>query len=300
MLREIRCNICCSKKGKLIKKGVFGNPRQNIYKCETCGHVYLAPLLEDKDERKFYGNEYSDFLLARGDTKNINPVEHFKKNKPEAKRRIRDIKRFLSLKKSVLEIGSSSGFFISEIRGLVRQAVGIEPSGSHREFSLKKRLPAYSEISEVAGKKFDLIFMYYVLEHIKDPVNFLQSLRNLLKDASSMLIFEVPNVNEALVSLYKSPAYGAFVWQRAHYSYFSVEVLKRLLRKANFEAEFKPIQRYDISNHIHWLVEGKPGGAGKYSHVFSEALNNEYKKCLKKNWICDSVLTIAHPLSGKK
>jgi len=60
------CNVCQSIQGHLIKKGVYGNPHQDIYKCADCEHVYIAPLLDDSQEAKFYLDQYSAFLHARG------------------------------------------------------------------------------------------------------------------------------------------------------------------------------------------------------------------------------------------
>jgi len=290
---SVECNICRGKDSDETKKGVFGNPDQNIYKCRACGHLFLAPLLDDAEEERFYINDYPAFLLKRGDFKSTTPAEHFAKNKDEASRRLRLVKRFLSHSKSILEIGSASGFFLSRIKPYVKDVCGVEPNSDRAGFANKKGIETRSSLEDVGNKKFDLIFLYYVLEHIKDPDGFIKNVKSLLKNSSSRIIIEVPNAAEALISLYHSPAYNEFVWQRAHCSYFSADTLKRLFAGAGFKAEFIPEQRYDISNHIHWLVEGKPGGIGKYSHVFSKELNKQYAKDLKKRWLCDTILAIA-------
>ena len=292
-LASIECNLCCGKDCDKTKTGVFGNPGQNIYKCKNCGHIFLAPLLDDAEEEKFYINEYPAFLLNRGDSKSTTPEEHFKKNKDEAIRRFELIKRFLSPEKSVLEIGSASGFFLSQIKPYVKDICGIEPNSDHLAFANKKGIGTLASLKDIGDKKFDIIFLYYVLEHIKDPGGFIKNLKRLLKGPDSRIIIEVPNVNEALVLFYHSPAYDEFVWQRAHCSYFSVETLRKLFSGSALRCEFVPVQRYDISNHIHWLIEGKPGGAGKYTHIFSEALNEKYADNLNDKWLCDTILAIA-------
>ncbi len=141
-------------------------------------------------------------------------------------------------------------------------------------------------------KKFDIIFLYYVLEHVKNPVSFLANVKKYLRDYSSKLIIEVPNINEALISLYKSSAYNEFVWQRAHYSYFATATLTNLFSRLNLAAELIPVQKYDFSNHIYWLIEGLPGGSGKYNGIFSEELAMLYKENLKASWLCDAILAI--------
>lgn len=278
----------------LIKRGVYGNSSQNIYRCLKCEHIYLAPLLSDKDDEKFYLSEYPVFLAKRGDFKNSNPRIHFEKNIEEARRRLRDIKQILSRKQNVLEVGSATGFFLNHIKSYVKDICGVEPHAEYRKFSLLKNIPTYGDIRELPKKKFDLIFLYYVLEHVKDPIAFIRSLKALLKGRFSKLVIEVPNVNEALVSFYKSRAYNEFVWQRAHCSYFSVKTLEAVLQKLGFSIQCIPVQRYDFSNHLHWMIKGEPGGSRKYCRIFSDKLNQEYVDNLKRNWLCDTILIIAN------
>jgi hypothetical protein len=293
MSAKPECNVCHSSDARLIKKGVYGSTEQNIYQCNNCEHVFLAPLLDDAEEARFYLDRYSSFLVSRGDLKSVSPEEHFAGNKNEADRRFEYVKPFLSKKNSILEIGSSSGFFLFRIKDFVKDVTGIEQNAAHKDFANTCGIQTFSGFEEIEGKKFDTVFLYYLLEHIKYPVDFVKMITKRLKGSSSRLIIEVPNVKEALVSLYKSSAYSEFVWQRAHCSYFSVKVLQSIFSELGFNTDFFPVQRYDLSNHMYWLAQGKPGGLGKYSHVFSEALNTQYCKDLNDHWLCDSILLIA-------
>jgi SAM-dependent methyltransferase len=290
---SIACNICRSTEHELVKKGVYGNDDHNVYRCYSCDHVFLAPLLSDEDEMRFYKKDYPAFLLERGDKKSVTPFMHFTKNNEQAMKRFRDIKHLLSKEKSVIEIGSATGYFLSYIKEYVKEICGIEPNSSYRKFANGIEISTFESMGDIRGRKFDIVFLYYVLEHLKEPVIFLKKLKDFLKNENSTIVIEVPNVNEALVSLYKSPAYNNFVWQKAHCNYFSVKVLESLFSKIDLSAEFVPVQRYDFSNHLYWLVEGKSGGMGKYSRIFSEKVDQEYRWCLKKAWLCDSILAIA-------
>lgn len=290
--KVIKCNICGEGKGALVKEGVFGNPAQNIYECASCGHLYLAPLFSDEEERRFYADNYPAFLLERGNASSASPEKHFADNIKEAKRRFSLIDEVLAKDGSILEIGSATGFFLDYIKPYVKEVCGIEPNIRHREYAIKKGLPTYETLDNIPEKKFDVIFLYYVLEHIKDPIAFMKGLKGRLKNKRSRIVLEVPNAREALVSFYRCKAYNDFVWQRAHCSYFSVKSLKRLFDSLDMPVRFIPAQRYDFSNHMHWLIEGKPGGAGKYSHIFSDRLNEEYADSLKKVWLCDTILAI--------
>ena len=289
---RFECNICGSSEYELIKKGVYGNEIQNVYRCSNCTHIFLAPLFSDEDEIQFYSKDYPAFLLGRGDKKSITPQMHFTQNKEQAQERFRDIKHLLSKEKSILEIGSATGFFLAHIQEYVKEICGIEPNSSYLEYANNIDISTFESLGDIKGRKFDIVFLYYVLEHIKEPSVFLENIQDFLKNENSIIVIEVPNVNEALVSLYKSPVYNNFVWQKAHCNYFTVKVLEGLFTKVGLSAEFVPVQRYDFSNHLYWLVEGRPGGMGKYSGIFSEKLDKEYRGCLKKAWLCDSILAI--------
>jgi len=292
-MKRTSCNLCAGTRSELVRKGVYGNPRQNVHRCGTCGHLYLAPFLSDAEEETFYINEYPAFLLKRGDFRNASGPVHFAKNRGEAERRLADLTGVLSRRQTVLEIGSASGFFLHALKGRVASVCGVEPHADYAAFARRKGVPTVAGLGHVGERKFDLVCMYYVLEHIKDPHGFLTHISKLLRGKGAKLVIEVPNAEEALVSLYRSKAYDEFVWQRAHCSYFSHPVLERLLRQHGFKPRSIPVQRYDLSNHMVWLGEGRPGGLGRYREVFSEALEREYKDSLKRRWICDSILVIA-------
>jgi hypothetical protein len=67
-----------------------------------------------------------------------------------------------------------------------------------------------------------------------------------------------------------------------------------VMRRAGFsEVETIPEQRYDISNHVHWLSTGKPGGKGRYTDLLDERVNAEYARCLREQWYCDTVFAVA-------
>ena len=104
------------------------------------------------------------------------------------------------------------------------------------------------------------------------------------------MIFEVPCVTDPLVELYKVPSFDKFYWSFAHHWYYSKKTLGNLLDRVGLRYDLMPEQRYDISNHMWWMSEGKPGGMGKYSHVFSEETEKSYREDLKRAWLCDTIV----------
>ena len=72
-----------------------------------------------------------------------------------------------------------------------------------------------------------------------------------------------------------------------------------VLKMAGFaDVETVPVQRYDLSNHVHWLWKGEPGGAGRYADLLDAGVNAEYGRALRERWLCDTVMAVATKAGG--
>ena len=76
---------------------------------------------------------------------------------------------------------------------------------------------------QMVKKEFDLVTMSHVLEHLPDPCQYLQHLREEVLSADGCLLLEVPNL------------YAHDSFEIAHLSSFSLHTLRQLVRKAGFE-----------------------------------------------------------------
>ena len=108
------------------------------------------------------------------------------------------------------------------------------------------------------------------------------------------MIFEIPNYSDPLISLYNNKNFNKFYWSVVHHWYFNKKSLEYLLNKLNLKFKILPEQRYDLSNHIEWMNNAKPGGYGKYNNIFDEKLDNLYKKNLINKWKCDTLIAIIY------
>jgi SAM-dependent methyltransferase len=211
---------------------------------------------------------------------------------PEAKKRVLRFKDLYTRDTSLLEIGCASGFFLSEVKNYVKTATGVELTKEYVNYARGRGLDVRESLDEIPDDSCDLIFMFHVLEHIDDPVTYLRELKKKLS-RNGMLIIEVPNVEDILVSVYKIRPHLDFYWEIAHNFYFSKTTLGTVIAKAGYRYEIFPLQRYDLSNHLHWMMTGKPGGQGRFNTVFSPSLLEEYERNLKERFLCDTIYAIA-------
>lgn len=265
------------------------------YQCSECGIVFLHPIMSLEEEREFYGAKFAEYMAARGQAGGADPRDSFEKWKPEGERRRALLEPWLAAGTSVVEIGSATGFLLDAIRPHVGdELVGIEPGDDFREFSRRELgIEAYPDRDAVAGRQFGLALAYYVVEHLRDPVGELSQWAELLEPGGHLAI-EVPNVDDALVRYWQVEAFDRFYWQKAHYFNYSHRTLAMVLEMAGFEdVRTIPVQRYDISNHVHWLWQGKPGGMGAYTDLLDVGVNAEYARALRERWLCDTVMAVA-------
>lgn len=291
---DIPCPLCGDIGVRhLISDTVWGAPESFVCKCSACEIVFIHPMMGTEEEERFYEAQFAHYMRERGGPGETEPDDHFQKHQDEGRRRLSNLKPFLHPDMRVLEVGSSTGFLLAAIEPYVASVEGVEPGRLYAEYANQRGIKTNSDLYKVANDRFDLILAYYVVEHLKNPVNHLADFCKMLKFSGNLAI-EVPNVDDALLSFYELDSFSRFYWQKAHYFNYSHRTLEKVLLKAGFGAiNIIPEQRYDISNHIHWLTKGEPGGKGKYTHVFDEKLNREYTRCLKDQWMCDTIFAVA-------
>lgn len=237
-------------------------------------------------EKEFYEKTYRS-AYDNQDAKGL-----WESSLPEAKRRVSRFMDLFSTDSKLLEIGCASGYFLFEAKEHVKSVTGVELTKDYVKYGREKGLDVRESLNDVPDNYYDIIFMFHVLEHIDDPIYFLQDLKKKLSPTGKLII-EVPNVEDVLVSVYRIKNHLDFYWEIAHNYYFSKISLKHVLDQAGYQSVIYPLQRYDLSNHMYWMQFGKPGGQGYYNSIFTPALLAEYENNLKDKFICDTIYAIA-------
>ena len=297
-----KCPLCSAgtDKQSVITQHVYGSnqSRKNaFFRCSKCDVVYQYPGLSKEEEKKFYADEFEKFMSNRSmmEVGWHKAEKHFKDNETTYRRRRQYLKPYLKEKMKILEIGCSSGFMLLPLVELGHECFGVEPSGVFSEFVKTKNIPVYNSIDELESidnsNKFDLIMHFFVLEHISNPIHFLRKQLSFLKPGGN-IIFEIPNVADPLYTIYNIPEFEKFYWSIAHPWYFSEKSIEFVLSKLSQNYKVLLDQRYDLSNHLIWARDGKPGGMNRFSSIFGDELDKMYKKTLIKNHTCDTLIVV--------
>lgn len=286
---RVNCILCGSSKSKLVQVGVRHAPQLQVRRCDRCGLVFLWPRPTEEELNRYYS------ALYREDYAEPPVQERYRADMDEARIRVRRLLPFLQSNTRLLEIGCGSGAFLDAVRPYVADALGVEPDAASRDW-IEGRM-GFTVMERVAdvlreAKPFDLVVLFHVLEHVLDPVRFLQSLSQLLR-SNGRLVVEVPNVDDVLVAVYQISAYLHFYYQKAHLYYFSRDTLSMTLNQAGFDATIKGIQRYDLSNHIRWMLTGQPGGQGYYNDILLPSVHAAYADAFIRAGHSDTLWAIA-------
>jgi SAM-dependent methyltransferase len=297
----LKCPLCgqSQETQNVVTRHVNGGKQeQAFYRCAGCDVSYLFPGLTPQEEREFYANEFSAFMTGRAGTSAgwQEPAKHVSANAWMVARRMKYLAQRLPASGRVLEVGCSSAFMLYPLAEIGFECVGIEPSGVFSEYVRSRGIECYASTEDLVASGrypdgFDIIFHGFVLEHISEPRAFLQQQLDLLKPGGQV-VFEIPNCADALLTIYDVPAFERFYWIVAHTWYFSQRSLEHLLRSLGQPFQILLDQRYDLSNHLVWARDGRPGGMGRFTAKFGPEIEDRYRQALVASGHCDTLIGI--------
>ena len=282
----MKCYLCGGADNALVADRLRYETPSKVYRCASCGLTFLHPRMTPEEERDFYEREYGEIFSSE---KGTTPAQLFQARIPDARLYQAWVGKDIGSTDTCLEIGCASGYFLATIRDGVASVTGVETHHLLRTFCESRGIPIYHDLDEIGTGAFTRIFLFFVLEHIGEPLRFLSEVKRILSPGGKLFIV-VPNVEDALLSLYDVPAFRSFYFTPAHQFYYARSTLGLLLQRAGFHRfDIEPRQRYDLSNHIHWMTSGCPGGTGRFSHVFTPELLAKYAEALMDQVLCDTL-----------
>lgn len=251
----MNCAYCRSEEYEIVSDSLRDSKLIKVIQCKSCEILSLSPLPSP--------SEMETFIDSDGQTKNAGMSQEMETLRrcaeTDTERRVRQVSRLITPDKSLLDIGSGYGFFLSEMFNRKYNITGLEISRDRREqIKSHTRAPVISEniLTGMFQTQYDCITLFHVLEHITELPVFLNKLKTLLKPGGKIVI-EVPNADDLLLK--SCPSYKNFYWQTAHIYYFTAKTLSAVLSKCGYailSTEF--VQRYSLSNFMNWMTKEKP------------------------------------------
>ena len=195
--------------------------------------------------------------------------------------------------KDILDFGCGWGGFLMNLKNY-KSLSGVELRKECINYIKKniKKIEISNNIN-FFDKKFDIITMFHVLEHIPFQVETLKILKSKLKNKGKIII-EVPHAKDFLILQDELKEFKDFIFWSEHLVLHTYKSLKSILLKSGFKnINIQYYQRYNFSNHLGWFLKRKPDGHNFYKDTVSDKLNSTYCENLKKIGQTDTLIAIA-------
>ena len=176
--------------------------QSRMFECPSCGLQFAYPIKMANYE-EFYRGEYQGLLQFTQI-----PYTSYKHVEDENKERIKWLKlpRFTVLqaildrlpKGKLFDVGCSTGFFLLIAKKFRFDVYGMEASSeaveiAKRNFKLKvAQALTFDELPEDFKGPYKVVSAFEVLEHVEEPMKFLQGIYELLEEEEGYLLLSCP------------------------------------------------------------------------------------------------------------
>lgn len=172
----------------------------------------------------------------------------------QSKHILKQLSKCFPAAKTVCDVGSGFGFFLDEAKKRGYKVVGIEPSkplarNSTKKFKLSIFPGTLTEYHKSEKKQYDIVTCIHVIEHVRNPKQFIASLLQLVKPGG-LLYLETPNSDSHL--LYAEKDNYTFLIPPDHLWLFSNKSIDMLLPKKYY---IEKTRTYSHSEHLMGIVK---------------------------------------------
>jgi predicted SAM-dependent methyltransferase len=178
--------------------------------------------------------------------------------------------------RSLLDVGAYIGVFVEIAQTHGWQAEGIEPSSWAVAKARERNLPIHQGTLKklvLANRKFDVVTMWDVIEHLTDPISELKRSYQLLKPGGWLAIHTM-DIDSLIARLMGR----RWPWlMDMHLYYFSQKTLSEMIQKCGFEVKWSGAQgRYLRLGYISSRLAGFNQRLGNISSAIFNSLHLNY------------------------
>jgi len=200
----------------------------NIMVCDNCNFHFTNPRPSEDEIGKYYDSEE---YISHTDQANSPINLLYKIARQYALRSKKKLINSVAKDKKgrILDYGCGTGYFLETMKSDDWKTYGIEPNDKARAIATQKvKVKRSIDELDLKNKKFDIITLWHVLEHIHDLNSTIKSLKTILKEKGKIII-AVPNIESYEESIF-GEEWAAYDVPR-HLYHFSQETMKTLMLK---------------------------------------------------------------------
>jgi SAM-dependent methyltransferase len=237
----VNCPLCGDAHQAREISARFGM-KAMVAECPKCRLAYQSP--RPSEEACI---AYMDWRWASND----GYVSDTQEKREVAAFKMQLVKQACGDRGDLLDFGAGSGVFVRAAIDGGWLATGVEHSTS--AITRAKHFYNVDLLREIPDKTFDVITLWDVIEHLKEPIELLSILRTRLRPGGSIFV-ETGNY-ESWMRVAKGDKWGLYLLD--HHYYFSPTSLKATLDKAGF-SEFSLMssgrKKPSLFHYRDWLV----------------------------------------------
>jgi len=236
------CVICNSR--EIVERFSFAHYTINV--CGNCGFRWLDPQPTDLELSEIYSDQY---FLDEGNaeiTEIVNKLK-FATAGLYLDQLVQETSSSPS-EMSLLEIGCGMGDFLLEARSRGFHVSGLEVTDHLVDFANHRLGPTsvrkgYIETSNFQQGSFDIVAFFDVIEHVRNPLDFMTRVNSLLKKSGRVYVV-TPSLDSWSAKLLGK---NWMEYKVEHLSYFNKKAITLLLEKTGFH-KIKFHSNYKILN----------------------------------------------------
>lgn len=283
------CPVCghtTSKEFLKCKDYLVSGEMFAIVKCEACGMLYTTP----KPAADVIGRYYqSEEYVSHSDTKKglVNKLYHIARKKA-LKNKLGIVRRY-SQGNTLADVGCGTGAFAAYCKSQGMKVQGFEPDEKSRGYAASKNgIPVAETDAFFAGdgKRYDVITLWHVLEHVDDLHRYFENFRLKLEEKGTLII-AVPNP-ESYDAVYYREHWAAFDVPR-HLYHFSRGNLINLAEQHGFGVSHILPMKMD-SYYISMLSEKHRHGKSRLASAFCKGMKSN--RIARKNGEYSSLIYV--------
>lgn len=213
-----------------------------ILRCSKCELEFAEP--QTAGSKEFYEwlvkNKYY-YPLHRWEWNNV--IEYIKnENEKKLKQNI------------ILDVGCGTGTFLEKISGNPKnRAIGVDLTQSSVDTAKKNGLEAYccqlSDVPRILNDEVDIITVFHVLEHVPDPLQFLEETARLLRRGGCIFIstpYSPMSIEENWYDPLNHPPHHITRWSKKSYT--------SLAERLGFSIDFEFPQQVGLMKRVYSAI----------------------------------------------
>lgn len=260
-----------------IRNGKFGSlspDSHEVWEIERLRLGFLNPLLHV---------EYTDdsYRVAVNDSASIN--QYFNLHANQQRGYLDLFQSELGLGMTVADCGCGGGLLLDLVKAkTVGLTLAVEPFQGYHQSLRERGHEVFTSTDEAQkggwGGEVDLALSFHVIEHVNDPVAFLQGVRALVRPGGLAFVL-TPNWDDILVRL--DPArMHSFFYRQVHNYYFTSQALRGVSEMAGWTVVGEKFyHEFGLANALLWLRDGCPAGHAVLPEIGPE-IDEHWKRYL--------------------